>query len=179
MEATLRVPGAAGLLTVVADLRTTAIRTSVRVAAPREGGAQRRVTWLLRQLKDAPDDLLVDVAFAGRSDTLCERLRDVREDPGALVPERGVDVTAFTLTRTVTMGTKRSGVKGAFIPSVTDAVEAFYTSVIQPLRAWVAPAPKLPEDVAPASADEVQEPGDGGELDGFEQDPLEPVRASE
>lgn len=47
------------------------------------------------------------------------------------------------------MGTKRSGVKGAFIPSVTTAVEEFYTLVLQPIRAWVPPAPKLPDEASP------------------------------
>ncbi|GAA4993013.1 TerD family protein [Kineococcus glutinatus] len=163
MEATLRIPGAAGLLTVVADLRTTTVRTCVRVSAPREGGAQRRITWLLRQLRDAPDDLLVDVTFTGRQDTTCERLRDVREDPAALLPDRGVDVAAFTLTRTAAMGTKRSGVKGAFIPSVTDAVEGFYTAVVQPLRAWVPPAPKLPDDMTTSAAEVLDDLADGAE----------------
>ncbi|WP_432563982.1 TerD family protein [Kineococcus sp. SYSU DK003] len=167
LEATVRVPGAAGPLTVVADLRTSQIRTSVRIQAPQEGGAQRRVTWLLRQLKDAPDDVLVDVSFSSRSGSTCERLGDVRDQPAVLLPERDVEVAAFTLSRTSPMGTKRSGVKNAFIPSVTDGLESFYTAVVQPLRAWVPPAPKLlddpnnpdaPDDVA--GGDDSLDPGE-------------------
>jgi stress response protein SCP2 len=149
LEATVRIPGAAGPVSVVADLRTSQIRSSVRVPAPQEGTAQRRVNWLLKQLKDAPDDVLVDVSFSGRSGSTCERLGDVRNAPGTLIPERDVAVAAFTLSRTNPMGTKRSGVKNAFIPSVTDGLETFYSSVVQPLRAWVPPAPKFsdePED---------------------------------
>lgn len=155
MEATLRIPGAAGSLSVVADLRTGQVRTSAKVEAPQEGGSQRRVGWLVRQLKDAPGDVLVDVSFGGRAGTTCEPLAVVREKPAAVVPERGVEVAAFTLTRTTTLGTKRSGVRGAFIPSVTEAVEGFYATVLQPLRAWVPPAPRLVEEgdapAAPAS----------------------------
>ena len=150
LEATLRVPGAAGPLGVVVDLRTGQVRTSTRIRAPQEGGAQRRVAWLVRQLKEAPGDVLVDVAFAGRTGTTCEPLSRVRETPGVLVPERGVEVAAFTLTRTTPMGTKRSGARGAFIPSVTEAVEGFHAAVVQPLRAWVPPVPQTVQDEVPA-----------------------------
>jgi hypothetical protein len=52
------------------------------------------------------------------------------------------------------VGTKRSGVRGAFVPSVTQAVESFYREVVQPLRPWVPAAPQLPEGTAdPASTE--------------------------
>ena len=56
------------------------------------------------------------------------------------------------------MGTKRSGVRGAFVPSVTSAVEAFYSTVVQPLKPWVPAAPRLPEDVrSEALADQAED----------------------
>jgi len=33
--------------------------------------------------------------------------------------------------------------QGAFIPSAIGATEAFYCAVLQPVRGWVPPAPKL------------------------------------
>jgi stress response protein SCP2 len=146
LTATLKVPGAVGPLTVVADLRTAQVRVSTKVPAPQEGTAHRRVGWLLRQLKEAPEDLLIDVGFAGSSEATCELLRDVRDKPGALVASAKSEVTSFTLSRSLPMGTKRSGVRGAFVPSVTQAVEAFYGDVVQPVRPWVPRAPQLPED---------------------------------
>lgn len=143
MSATLKVPGAAGPLTVVADLRISKVRVSASVRAPQEGGQQRRITWLLRQLADAPDDTLVDVHYAGAAQDTCERLGDVRESAAALVSERSGDVTSFEITTVAPLGTKRSGLKGAFIPSVIGATEAFYSAVLQPVRGWVPPAPKL------------------------------------
>lgn len=145
MSATLKVPGAAGPLTVVADLRTSKVRVSASVPAPQEGGAQRRISWLLRQLKDAPDEILVDVHYAGAAEDTCERLGDVREAPTTLVSDRNAEVESFELTASSPLGTKRSGLKGAFIPSVIGATETFYSAVLQPLRAWVPPAPKLAE----------------------------------
>ncbi|WP_098455361.1 TerD family protein [Sanguibacter antarcticus] len=154
MSATLKVPGAAGPITVVADLRTSKVRVSASVPAPQEGGAQRRISWLLRQLKDAPDETLVDVHYSGTIEDTCERLADVRESPAPLVADRSGDVTSFELTMVTPLGTKRSGLKGAFIPSVIGATEAFYTTVLQPLRGWVPPAPKLSEPVAAAPSED-------------------------
>lgn len=146
LAATLKVPGAAGTLTVVADLRTSRVRVTTRIAAPQEGGASRRIGWLLRQLKSAPDDTLVDVHFTGKAADTCERLGDVRDAPASLISDRSGEVASFELTAVAPLGTKRSGVKGAFIPSVITATESFYADVLQPLRAWVPPAPKLSED---------------------------------
>ncbi|MFW3171325.1 TerD family protein [Geodermatophilus sp. CPCC 206100] len=146
LSATLKVPGAAGPVTVVADLRTTQVRVSAKVSAPQEGTSQRRISWLLRQLKDAPDDLLIDVLFQGGRESTCEQLRDVREKPAALTGSTGSEVTSFVLTWQQPLGLKRSGVRGAFIPSITQALEGFYARVVQPVRPWVAPAPQLPED---------------------------------
>lgn len=145
LAATLRVPGAAGPITVVADLRTAQIRTSILVDAPRDGGGQRRITWLVRQLAEAPDTLTVDAVFARREQTACEQLRDVRADPSVLLPDPAAEIRAFRLTAIAAMGAKRNGVRGAFVPSVNDAVEAFYARVVQGLKPS---PPRLPTDIA-------------------------------
>lgn len=151
LTATVKVPGAAGVITVTADVRLEKVRTSVQVAAPREGGSQRRLSWLLRQLPDAPDDVLVEVGYPGRTESARALLGAVRESSAALLAESTSEVLSFRLHRATPMGTKRSGVKGAFIPSVNQAVEHFYKLVVQPLRGWVPPAPKLPDEPDPVT----------------------------
>ncbi|GAA0921742.1 TerD family protein [Virgisporangium aurantiacum] len=147
LDATLRVPGAAAPLSVVADVRVGQVRTSVEVGAPQEWNSTRRVAWLLRQLGDeAPGDLLVEVIFAGRTETACERLADVRAKPALLVGDRSLDIKAFRLTGCTPLGQRRSGVRGAFVPTVVGSVETFYRGVVQGLRPWPSPAPKLPAD---------------------------------
>ncbi|MFC7571676.1 hypothetical protein ACFQX8_03955 [Klenkia terrae] len=139
---------------MVADLRTGQVLTSTRVPAPQEGTNHRRTGWLVKQLADAPADLLVEAAFDGTSPPTCEQLQLVRADPSCLAPAGRVPLQSFQLSRSVAMGTKRSGVRGAFIPSVVGAVEGFYGEVVQPIRPWVARAPRLPDD-----------PGDDGGRD--------------
>ena len=145
LSAALRVPGAAGPISVVADVRTAQIRTSILVDAPHEGGGQRRINWILRQLADAPDTLTIEAVFARREQTACELLRDVRADPASLLSDAAAEIRAFRLTASVAMGTKRNGLRKAFVPSVNDAVEAFYARVVQGLKPS---PPRLPSDVA-------------------------------
>ena len=153
LSATLRIPGAAGPVSVVADVRTTQIRTSVEVEAPREGGGSRRINCMVRQLGAVPDTLLtVEVLFARREQTCCEQLKDVRANPAALLPEPGAEVRAFRLTPAVPMGTRCNGLRKAFVPSVNDAVEA----VLRPRRARPQPTPpKMPTEAAAEAIDAV------------------------
>lgn len=151
LAATLRIPNAVSPVSVVADLRTGMVRTSIELAAPREGGASRRVNWLLRQLRDAPDALIVEVGFARREETSCEQLKDLRDSNAALLPDPTADVRSFRLTLLTPMGTKRSGLRGGFIPSVNAAIDNFYAQVVQSLRSWPPAAPKLPAEVAESS----------------------------
>ncbi len=111
---------------------------------PQTRAVSRRVAWLLRQLKAAPDGLLVEVVFSPGVESTCELLGDVRDKAAALLRDRTAEVKSFQLTFIASLGTKRSGVRGAFIPSVMSAVETFYRSVLQPIRQWTPPAPKLP-----------------------------------
>ena len=152
LSAALRIPGAAGPLSVVADLRTAQIRTSMEIEAPREGGGPRRIGWIVRQLADAPESLTVEVLFARREQTSCELLKDIREKPAILLPDPGAEVRAFRLTASAPMGTKRNGVRKAFVPSVNDAGEAFYARVVQGLRPT---PPKMPAETAAEAIDAV------------------------
>ena len=145
LSATLKVPGAAGPISVVADLRMAQIRTSILVDAPREGGGQRRVNWIIRQLTDAPDTLTVEAVFARREQTACEQLRDARTDPTVLLPDPAAEIRAFRLTAIAAMGTRRNGLRKAFVPSVNDAVDAFYARVVQGLKPS---PPRMPTDIA-------------------------------
>ncbi|MBJ8341980.1 TerD family protein [Antrihabitans sp. YC3-6] len=145
LEATLRIPDTAGDLVVEADLRTNKVQSRARIIAPTEGTALRRVTWLLRQLKDAPADLLVEAVFTDASQVSCEKLSTVRDDAKSLIVGRQGDITSFTLTSVVPMGSRRSGSAAGFIASVTESADKFYASVLQPLKPWV---PAAPEPIA-------------------------------
>ncbi|MGW4280634.1 TerD family protein [Nocardia sp. NPDC004750] len=153
-EAVLRIPDTAGDLMVIADLRTNRIRCRTTLDAPSEGTANRRLSWLLRQLQEAPGDVQVEAVFSVRGNEACEHLDTVRGNPKVLTDGRAGEIVSFSLEKSFPMGNRRSGsgTAATFIASVTAATDAFYGSVVQPLRGWVPPAPKQPE---PSDADGV------------------------
>ncbi|OZD12602.1 stress protein [Rhodococcus sp. 06-156-3C] len=142
LVATLRIPDAAGDVTVEADLRTNKIQCSTSIDAPADGTSLRRASWLLKQLKDAPADVLVEAVFADVSEVSCENLATVRADTKSLTSGRVSELRRFTLTSPSKMGSKRSGTAASFIGSVTDGIDAFYRDVVQPLKPWVPSAPE-------------------------------------
>lgn len=146
LRTTLRIPGAIGVVEVVADLRTSQVRTTVPVDAPRDGGGTKRVNWILRQLGSAPGGMTVEVLFSRREQTACEQLKDIRDRPAALLPDPAAEVRSFRLTLCSPLGTKRNGLRNGFIPSVNAAVDAFYAEVVQGLKPSA--APRLPADAA-------------------------------
>ncbi|WP_435593364.1 TerD family protein [Nocardia sp. bgisy118] len=144
-EAVLRIPDTAGDLVVVADVRTNKVRCRTVLDAPNEGSAGRRMSWLLRQLEDAPGDVQVEAVFSERGNEACEHLATVRANPKVLTDGRSGVIVSFSLEQTFPMGNRRSGTAASFIASVTSATDTFYGSIVQPLRGWVPAAPKQPE----------------------------------
>ncbi|MEV0706977.1 TerD family protein [Nocardia aurea] len=144
-EAVLRIPDAAGDLVVVADVRTNRIRCRTVLDAPNEGTSARRVSWLLRQLGDAPGEVQVEAVFSERGNETCEILGKVRANPKVLTEQRGGTIVSFSLEQTFPLGSRRSGTAASFIASVAAAADAFYGTVVQPLRVWVPAAPRQAE----------------------------------
>lgn len=147
-EAVLRIPDAAGDLVVVADLRTNKIRCRTTVDAPNEGTSGRRLSWLLKQLQDAPGDVTVEAVFSEAGNEACEHLATVRANSKVLTAGRAGAIVSFTLEQVFPMGSRRSGTAASFIASVTSATDGFYGLVVQPVRGFVPAAPKQPDTVA-------------------------------
>ena len=145
LTAAIRIPDAAGPITVTADLRAGIIAVSVDVDAPREGKATTRVNWLARQLKDAPDRLRVDAWAANARSSTSELLKAVREDPSVLIEDPKKDLRSFRVTALSPAGSKRGTGRGGFIDSVLAAVDGFYSEVVQNVRPWAPKAPQLPK----------------------------------
>jgi len=153
LRGTIRVPDAVGPLTVEADLRTRKLSTSVAVDAPKTGRPLTRVKWALRQLKQAPGDLRVDVKFANVRDTSSVLFEEAREYPQRLLlaSDTKREPRAFVLTLTKSMGTKRGKGEKSFVLETRQQAVDFYRNIVQDIRAWQPPAPKLPDE-APAEA---------------------------
>jgi hypothetical protein len=152
--AELRIPDAVGTLSVVADLRARQVTAWSVVDAPKEGGSKRRVTWVLRQLASAPDNLTIEALVARSKTSLATSLAAARETPETLYPDGGKEIRQCKLSLSLNLGLKRDAGRGSFIASVMEVAETFYKDVLQNLRSWKAAPPKLKErieeEVAPA-----------------------------
>lgn len=173
-------PDAAGPISICADLRTGRISVWIDIDAPKEGRPQTRINWLLRQVKEAPHGVRVDVfALHARGASSSQLLKDARNDPSSLVENPKRELKSFRLTLSAPMGTKRGQGRGSFVSSVLDLVDDFYRSVVQGLRPWSSAPPKL-RQAEPSQED--SEPGVAVALvstslssqDGSESAPLTP-----
>jgi hypothetical protein len=148
LEGAIRIPNTVGPLSIVADLRAAQVTCQVGVDAPGDGRSLTRVNWLLRQLRSAPDELRIEASVAHqRGAGNAELLGTLRKQPQLLIADPKREIRTFTVARTQAMGSKRKKGRGSFIDSVTTAVDSFYGDVMQNLKAWTAPAPKLRDPV--------------------------------
>ena len=145
LTSTLRVPDAVGPLTIRSNLRSRQTFVSVAIDAPREGRSKSRFNWLLRQLKQAPDDLLIEAGFPNARVTTAVRLGEVREDPAPLYypPDSKREPKTFIVTQSRPMGQKRGRAEGSFVRETSAQTVRFYRDIVQNLKGWYAPAPKL------------------------------------
>jgi hypothetical protein len=141
LYAEISVPDTSGLLVIRADLRAKQVALSTSLHAPKEGRSKGRVSWLLRQLQNAPDTLTIE-ARLGRGQSLAAALAKVRETPEVLHPDPPKEIRVFVLTHTRNMGVKKDASKGSFVDSVLSATQEFYTQILQNLRPWKPAPPK-------------------------------------
>jgi hypothetical protein len=146
LTGTIRIPNTVSPVHITANLRSGRITAHIDLDAPKEGRATTRVGWLVRQLKNAPDDVRLEAFVANaRGPGMAELLKAVREDPSVLVMDPKKDLRSFRVARTVTMGAKGGRGRGTFIDSVLDLLDAFYGDVVQHLKAWTAAPPRMRE----------------------------------
>jgi hypothetical protein len=153
-----RVPATVGPIDVEADLRAKQTRTSVKVAAPKDGRPLTRINWILRQLKKAPADLRIEVQFQRTRETTAALLSEAREDPANLLSptDRKREPRAFVLSLGRQMGTGRGRGERSFVLETRRQVVSFYRDIVGNLTEWQAKAPKLPE--ADAAEDSLDDP---------------------
>lgn len=160
LGASLRVPDAAGVIDLEADLRGRRFRTSVVVAAPKEGKPLTRINWMLRQLSSAKDDLLVEVRYPNQKESTSVSVKDARVRPERLLyaMDNKREPMSFRLTHSRDLGMKRGRLAGSFVLESKQQTSDFYRTIVQDLRGWAPAAPKLPAAQARASADASPDP---------------------
>jgi len=146
LSGAIRIPNTVAPIHVTADLRAGQITCQVDIDAPKSGRPTTRVNWLVRQLKAGPDRLRIEAfVINGRGPGAAELLGTIRENPAAVITDPNKELRSFRVAMSVPMGAKRGRGRGAFIDSVLDLVDSFYSEVVQHLKAWSAAPPRLRE----------------------------------
>ena len=113
------------------------------------------MSWLARQLRDAPGALCIEpIAAYQRGKGAAKTLAQVREDPKILVDDPKRELRAFTVSLTANVGTKRGQGKGSFVSSVVSTIDRFYAEVVQHIKPWTQAPPKVKDD-EPPPADQI------------------------
>ena len=146
LSGAIAIPNAVGHLAIDVDLKSLIASASVTVNAPELTRPTARLNWLLRQLRSAEDSLRIDVAFARTQFTASELLGSVRKDPKIVLGGTDRPPRSFTVARTRKVGSKRRAGSGSFVSDVEHLVEEFYREIVQGLKAWTPPAPRLADE---------------------------------
>jgi hypothetical protein len=145
LDATLRIPGSAGDVRLVADLRARQLTASTEVTAPGDRRNRGRTSWLLRQLEHGtPGDLVIEAWPRQARQPLTTTLDQARNDPELLLDPDRRDTLRFRIVQRAEMGQSRrdGGRSPGFIQSVTGLADAFYSQVLQQIVPWTAPPPQ-------------------------------------
>ena len=145
----VHIPNAIAPIMLMADLRAMMATASVEVQAPKLKRSTTRVNWMTRQLRAAPEELRIDARFVRVQETTSALLSAAREDPRALLLANGREIRSFHLALTSEIGTKRRRGRGSFIDDIAGLTERFYRDVVQGLKPWTEPAPKLKAEPQP------------------------------
>lgn len=151
LSAGIRIPDTVGPIRLTANLRRMTGAASIEVTAPELTRPASRLNWLLRQLRNAPPELRVDVAFLRTRSTSSDLLDRVMENPKRVLTESDRVPRSFILTLSDRIGTKRKSGQDSFISDISALLDRFYQNVVQDLKPWTPPAPRLraaPEDVS-------------------------------
>jgi len=148
----LRIPDAAGDVTVTVLLAGKAVRYSISMKAPTQGRVKTRLSWLARQLKGAtmPPEASIAVrwdhrglhSFASAAAIVKEPAVLLRAPDGNPIPQGAMPRT-FDIESTVGLVRGRGRSTAPVLEGVAVGLERFYRDVIEHLRAYVPPAPKL------------------------------------
>lgn len=149
LQGMIRVPNAVSPIQVTADIRARLLTCSVDVDAPASGRPATRVSWVIKQLREAPATTRID-AFVknGRGISTSALLSEVRDDPKLLLSDPPREIKSFRIAATVNAGLKNGAGRGSFVGGAVEALDDFYEGTVQDIKPWSAPPPRLRKDEA-------------------------------
>ena len=168
LKGIIRVTDAVAPIWIEADLAALQTTTRIRFSAPGEGYPKTRINWLLRQLKDVPEDLRIEVRFPRGRHDMSELVSVARSNPSLLLypGDRKRHPTKLDVALTRDMGTKGGKGRGSFVAETMNQVAELYRRVVQDIHKWAPRALRLssePQTRSTASTD-ASPPDDAAEI---------------
>ncbi len=147
LTASLQVPDAAAPIDVCVNVAQRTITSSAKIKAPVDKKSTKaRINWVLRQLQKSPDtDMHIRLYWPGRGPHTQHTLAALRHDVG--IADHGrekTQVSAIEICLVRELGGRFAQSKN-FIKDLETAVPCFYESVMQYLKPWQPPAPRMRE----------------------------------
>lgn len=149
LRGTFRVPDAAGDLSVVVLLAPRCVQYSIKIKAPTEGKAKRRIRWLLKQLQshEVPNDLVVQVDW-GYHLLSQAKIAELRDETSILM--QGVPANAsprsFCLQWTKHLLKCKGRSTVPVLRGIAQGLEEFYGRVVEGIKPFVPKVPQLQDD---------------------------------
>lgn len=148
MSGAIHIPGAAADLNLQVDIAAGVLHCSFNLLAPKTGRNSSKLNWALKQVKNAPDGTLVSWSYKhSRTNEAPHRVSDLLDKSYEFELSKNREISAFKIEAIAKMGLKRSRGSGSFIDSVVDLFELTYGEILQSVKNWQEPAPKLSETV--------------------------------
>jgi hypothetical protein len=145
----IRVPNTAGDIDIIVDLKARQVVVGAEIVAPDDRGAKARVSWIARQLANANPQIVIESYAKNTRLPEVAYLAQVLEDSTTLAPDTKKPPVKFRLVSRTEMGLNRkTGKKIGFIDSVINAVEHFYSTVLQDVTAYQPKAAKIEKPTA-------------------------------
>lgn len=144
LSTSFNVPGAAGPLEIVADLKRRTIDIGMNLKAAKDRKSSKaRANWLLRQIRGpVPDELQIRCFWPGRSEATQFSYSDFVKDPSIIERgKKGLQVLGFHVFVSHWLGIRFTQ-QANFIVDLEKATPEFYHLIGQNLTAWQKCTPK-------------------------------------
>jgi len=145
LDASLRIPNTAGDLQIAADLRGQHLTASLDIDAPQDKGARGRLTWLVNQLQDAAPELIIESYAKNARTPTTATLAALRDDRSAGIDQNRREAHKFKIVAHAEMGKgRKTGQRNpGFITTILNLIDKFYEDIVQDIKPWQPPTPKL------------------------------------
>ena len=146
LSSNFKVKGAVSNIEVVADFERRVISMEINVTPPLDRGPSSRITWIKNQL----DKIKMDDSFASELYVEAEikhknkpiRFKYTNIDAFYEPDIKSQNITQFNIVLINSVGAKFVSSKG-FVSIIEDTLLTYYQTVVQNLKTWHPPAPKL------------------------------------